>query len=57
MSITPELSYFAIIPVPSTTKSLGSLTTAKTTVSGEGKATWLIEDFNGVTRSLTTTAD
>ena len=56
MSITPKLSDFAITPVPSTTKSLGSLTTAKTTVSGEGKATWLIEDFNGVTRSLTTTA-
>ena len=39
MSITPELSNFAISPVPSTTKSLGSLTTAKTTVSCEGKAT------------------
>ena len=39
MSITSKLSDFAITPVPSTTKSLGSLTTAKTTVSGEGKAT------------------
>ena len=39
MSITPELSDFAITPIPSTTKSLGSLTTAKTTVSGECKAT------------------
>ena len=56
MSITPELSNFAISPVPSITKSFGSLTTAKTTVSGEGMATWLIEDFNGITRSLTTTA-
>ena len=56
MLITPKLLDFAIAPVPSTTKSLASLTTAKTTVSGEGKATWLIEDFNGVTRLLTTTA-
>ena len=56
MSITPELLDFAIAPVPSTTKCLGSLTTAKTTISGEGKATWLIEDFNGVTWSLITTA-
>ena len=53
MSITPELSDFAIFPVPSSTKSLCSLTTAKTTVSGEGKAARLIEDFNGITRSLT----
>ena len=56
MSITPELSDFTMAPVPFTTKSLGSLTTAKTTVSGEGKATWLIEDCNGVIGSLTTTA-
>ena len=49
MSITPELTDFAITPIPSTTKSLGSLTTAKTTVAGESKATWMIEDFNGVT--------
>ena len=56
MSITPELSDFAVHPTPSTTKSLGSLTTAKTIVSGEGMATWLIEDFNGITRSLSTTA-
>ena len=53
MSITPELSDFAISLVPSTTKSLGSFTTASTTVSGERKATWLIKDFNRVTRSLT----
>ena len=56
MSITPELSDFAISLVPSTTNSLGSLTIAKTTVSVEGKATWLIKDFNGITSSLTTTA-
>ena len=56
MSITSELSDFTITPVPSTTKSLGSLTTAKITVSGEGKYTWLIEDLNGMTRSLTITA-
>ena len=56
VSITPKLLNFAIAPVPSTTKSLGSLITAKTTISGEDKATWLIEDFNGVTWSLTTTA-
>ena len=43
MSITPELYDFAITPVSFTTKFLGSLTTAKTTVSGEGKAMWLIE--------------
>ena len=53
--ITPKLSDFAIAPVPSTTKSLGSLTTVKTTVSGEGQATWFIEDSNEVTWSLTTT--
>ena len=56
MSITPVLSDFAVHPTPSTTKSLGSLTTAKTTISGEGMATWLIKDFNGITRSLSTTA-
>ena len=56
ISITPKQLDFAITPVPSTIKSLDSLTTDKTTVSSEGKATWLIEDFNEVTWSLTTTA-
>ena len=56
MSITPELSDFALPPIPSSTKSLGSLTIASTTVAGERKATWLIQDFNRVTRQLVTTA-
>ena len=56
MSITSELSDFAVPPVSSTTKSLGSFTTAKTTVSGEVMAPWLIEDFNMITRALATSA-
>ena len=35
MSITPEISDFAISPDSSTNKSLGSLTTTKTKVSGD----------------------
>ena len=49
MSITPELSNFVLPPIPSSTNSLGSLTTANTTVAGEGKATWLVGDFKGIT--------
>ena len=56
MSIAPEMLDFTIPPIPSTTKSLCSLATTKTTVSGEGKATCLIKDFNGVTWYLTTCA-
>ena len=37
--ITPELSDFAIFPVPSSTKPLCSLTTASIIVSDEGKST------------------
>lgn len=56
MSITLELSDFAMRLVASSPKSLGSFTTVSTTVVGEGKANWLIEDFNGVTRQLPTTS-
>ena len=56
MCITPVLSNFTSPPVTSANKLLGSLTTASTTGAGKGKATWMINDFHGITQQLITTA-
>ena len=55
-SITPLLSDFTSSPTTADTKSLGSLTSASTTVTGQGPIEWKIEDMNGVCRPLPTTA-
>jgi hypothetical protein len=55
-SITPLLSDFTSAPTTPDTKSLGSLTSASTTVTGQGPIEWKIEDMHGVCRPLPTTA-
>jgi hypothetical protein len=55
-SITPLLSDFTSTPSSPDTKSLGSLTSASTTVTGQGPIEWNIEDVHGVRRPLPTTA-
>ena len=55
-SITPLLSDFTSPPTTADTKSLGSLTSASTTVTGQGPIEWKIEDMHGVCRPLPTTA-
>jgi hypothetical protein len=53
-TITPVLSDFIHAPTSPDTDSLGSLTTVKTKVSGQGPIEWDIEDVNGCLKKLQT---
>jgi hypothetical protein len=53
-TITPTLSDFTSHPTSADTKSLGSLTTVETKVTGQGPIEWEIEDINGITKKLAT---
>jgi hypothetical protein len=55
-TITPSLSDFTSHPTAADTKSLGSLTTVETKVTGQGPIEWEIEDVNGITKKLATTS-
>ena len=55
-SITPILLDFTGPVGPCCTEALGSLTEVKTKIDGEGPVAWEIEDMNGVTKTINTTA-